>query len=217
MTELSPMVDLKMYCLGLLMQTPPRHWRVIMARRTKRNLLCVTVCNESERIGINIGDESPLFNYEEMRMKTLLSDTLKPAEKVIDPLTDELGLEEQFVNPVIMDDKMLYDEDLDSETVKALSHALELDYIEKWKVFAQMKLLERNFAVAEQARIALRDQLIIANANVQILLRNYEEKKIGLDFELSAKLSALEELKELRAENKRVLTGGKKKPKIKEV
>jgi hypothetical protein len=152
-----------------------------------------------------------------MRMKTLLSDTLKPAEKVIDPLTDELGLEEQFVNPVIMDDKMLYDEDLDSETVKALSHALELDYIEKWKVFAQMKLLERNFAVAEQARIALRDQLIIANANVQILLRNYEEKKIGLDFELSAKLSALEELKELRAENKRVLTGGKKKPKIKEV
>jgi hypothetical protein len=85
-------------------------------------------------------------------MKTLLSDTLKPAEKVIDPLTDELGLEEQFVNPVIMDDKMLYDEDLDSETVKALSHALELDYIEKWKVFAQMKLLERNFAVAEQAR-----------------------------------------------------------------
>ena len=74
----------------------------------------------------------------------------------------------------------LYDEDIDAETVKALSHALELDYIEKWKVFAQMKLLERNFAVAETARVALRDQLIKANANVQILLKNYEEKNICL-------------------------------------
>ena len=51
-----------------------------------------------------------------------------------------------------------------------------------------MKLLERNFAVAEQARVALRDQLITANANVQILLRNYEEKKIGLDHEIKENL-----------------------------
>ncbi len=65
-----------------------------------------------------------------------------------------------------------------------------------------MKLLERNFAVAEQARVALRDQLITANANVQILLRNYEEKKVGLDHEIQEKLKVKEELKTVRAELK---------------
>ena len=113
---------------------------------------------------------------------------------------EELNLEEQKLNPLLMSDDELYDVDLDGETVKALSHALELDYIEKWKVFAQMKLLERNFATAEQARLALRDQLVTANANVQVLLRNYEEKKIGLNYELKEKLKAKDEVKKLRAE-----------------
>ena len=122
-------------------------------------------------------------------------------EFVVQP-PEELNLTKQTLNPKLMSDDELYDEDLDAETVKALSHALELDYIEKWKVFAQMKLLERNFAVAEQARVALRDQLITANANVQILLRNYEEKKIGLDHEIKEKLKVKEELKTVRAELK---------------
>ena len=65
---------------------------------------------------------------------------------------------------------------------------------------AAKKLLERNFAVAEAARVVLRDQLIKANANVQILLRNYEEKKIGLDHEIKQKLKVQEELKTVRAE-----------------
>ena len=122
-------------------------------------------------------------------------------EFVVQP-PEELNLTKQTLNPKLMSDEELYDEDLDAETVKALSHALELDYIEKWKVFAQMKLLERNFAVAEQARVALRDQLITANANVQILLRNYEEKKVGLDHEIQEKLKVKEELKTVRAELK---------------
>ena len=122
-------------------------------------------------------------------------------EFVVQP-PEELNLTKQTLNPKLMSDDELYDEDLDAETVKALSHALELDYIEKWKVFAQMKLLERNFAVAEQARGALRDQLITANANVQILLRNYEEKKVGLDHEIQEKLKVKEELKTVRAELK---------------
>ena len=122
-------------------------------------------------------------------------------EFVVQP-PEELNLTKQTLNPKLMSDDELYDEDLDAETVKALSHALELDYIEKWKVFAQMKLLERNFAVAEQARVALRDQLITANANVQILLRNYEEKKVGLDHEIQEKLKVKEELKTVRAELK---------------
>ena len=63
-----------------------------------------------------------------------------------------------------------------------------------------MKLLERNFAIAEQARVALREQLTTANANVQVLLRNYEEKKIGLDHEIQEKLKVKEELKAVRAE-----------------
>ena len=109
----------------------------------------------------------------------------------------------QIVNPKLMDEfDNLYDEDIDAETVKALSHALELDYIEKWKVFAQMKLLEKNFAIAEQARVDLREQLTTANANVQVLLRNYEEKKIGLDHEIKEKLKVKEELKLVRAELK---------------
>ena len=48
----------------------------------------------------------------------------------------------------------------------------------------------------------MRDQLITANANVQILLRNYEEKKVGLDHEIQEKLKVKEELKTVRAELK---------------
>tara|TARA_B000000557_G_scaffold7437_1_gene6233 strand:- start:7801 stop:8283 length:483 start_codon:yes stop_codon:yes gene_type:complete len=127
---------------------------------------------------------------------------LEGAEFVMKDMPEELkDLKEQVVNPKLMDDfDSLYDEDIDAETVKALSHALELDYVEKWKVFAQMKLLERNFAIAEQARVALREQLTTANANVQVLLRNYEEKKIGLDHEIQEKLKVKEELKAVRAE-----------------
>tara|TARA_B100000927_G_scaffold280198_1_gene264489 strand:- start:10862 stop:11335 length:474 start_codon:yes stop_codon:yes gene_type:complete len=131
---------------------------------------------------------------------TEIKKILDGAEFVVKP-PEELNLKEQVVNPKLMDEfDNLYDEDIDAETVKALSHALELDYIEKWKVFAQMKLLERNFAVAEAARVALRDQLVKANANVQILLKNYEEKKIGLDHEIKEKLKVKEELKTVRAE-----------------
>jgi len=130
---------------------------------------------------------------------------LEGAEFVMKDMPEELKevLKTQIVNPKLMDEfDNLYDEDIDAETVKALSHALELDYIEKWKVFAQMKLLEKNFAIAEQARVALREQLTTANANVQVLLRNYEEKKIGLDHEIKEKLKVKEELKLLRAELK---------------
>tara|TARA_B100000073_G_scaffold334309_1_gene326722 strand:- start:679 stop:1149 length:471 start_codon:yes stop_codon:yes gene_type:complete len=130
---------------------------------------------------------------------TEIKKILEGEEFVVQP-PEELNLEKQTLNPKLMLDDELYDEDLDAETVKALSHALELDYIEKWKVFAQMKLLEKNFAVAEAARVALRDQLIKANANVQILLKNYEEKKIGLDHEIKEKLKAKAELKSVRAE-----------------
>ena len=70
-----------------------------------------------------------------------------------------------------------------------------------------MKLLEKNFAVAEAARVALRDQLIKANANVQILLKNYEEKKIGLDHEIQEKLKTKAELKSVRAELKSLKKG----------
>ena len=132
---------------------------------------------------------------------TEIKKILEGEEFVVQP-PEELNLTKQTLNPKLMSDDELYDEDLDAETVKALSHALELDYIEKWKVFAQMKLLERNFAVAETARVALRDQLIKANANVQILLKNYEEKKIGLDHEIKEKLKVKEELKTVRAELK---------------
>lgn len=137
---------------------------------------------------------------------TEIKKILEGEEFVVQP-PEELNLEKQTLNPKLMLDDELYDEDLDAETVKALSHALELDYIEKWKVFAQMKLLEKNFAVAEAARVALRDQLIKANANVQILLKNYEEKKIGLDHEIQEKLKTKAELKSVRAELKSLKKG----------
>lgn len=138
-------------------------------------------------------------------MEKEIKKVLDGAEFVMKDMPEELKevLKTQIVNPKLMDEfDNLYDEDIDAETVKALSHALELDYIEKWKVFAQMKLLEKNFAIAEQARVALREQLTTANANVQVLLRNYEEKKIGLDHEIKEKLKVREELKLVRAELK---------------
>ena len=137
--------------------------------------------------------------------KKEIKKVLDGAEFVMKDMPEELKevLKTQIVNPKLMDEfDNLYDEDIDAETVKALSHAFELDYIEKWKVFAQMKLLEKNFAIAEQARVALREQLTTANANVQVLLRNYEEKKIGLDHEIKEKLKVKEELKLVRAELK---------------
>ncbi len=137
--------------------------------------------------------------------KKEIKKVLDGAEFVMKDMPEELKevLKTQIMNPKLMDEfDNLYDEDIDAETVKALSHALELDYIEKWKVFAQMKLLEKNFAIAEQARVALREQLTTANANVQVLLRNYEEKKIGLDHEIKEKLKVKEELKLVRAELK---------------
>ena len=137
--------------------------------------------------------------------KKEIKKVLDGAEFVMKDMPEELKevLKTQIVNPKLMDEfDNLYDEDIDAETVKALSHALELDYIEKWKVFAQVKLLEKNFAIAEQARVALREQLTTANANVQVLLRNYEEKKIGLDHEIKEKLKVKEELKLVRAELK---------------
>ena len=103
--------------------------------------------------------------------KKEIKKVLDGAEFVMKDMPEELKevLKTQIVNPKLMDEfDNLYDEDIDAETVKALSHALELDYIEKWKVFAQMKLLEKNFAIAEQARVALREQLTTANANVSL-------------------------------------------------
>ena len=85
---------------------------------------------------------------------------------------EELNLEEQKLNPLLMSDDELYDEDLDGETVKALSHALELDYIEKWKVFDQMKLVETKVSTAEKETLPLPEQIITGNDNVKVNRKN---------------------------------------------
>ena len=70
-------------------------------------------------------------------MEKEIKKVLDGAEFVMKDMPEELKevLKTQIVNPKLMDEfDNLYDEDIDAETVKALSHALELDYIEKWKV-----------------------------------------------------------------------------------
>ena len=96
----------------------------------------------------------------------------------------------------------IYDHDLNAETVKSLEEALAIDYIEKWKVHAQMKLYERNFLKAEELRNNITQAWDTVNANLQITSRNLEEKKIALEFEIQEKEKLKATIKELRAELK---------------
>lgn len=95
-----------------------------------------------------------------------------------------------------------FDTDIDLETVNTLSEALSVDYIEKWKVYARMKLAERNFAMSENLRKGLVQKLVQVNANLEVCLKSLEDKKIAVDYELKEKEKFKAQVKELQSELK---------------
>lgn len=126
--------------------------------------------------------------------------TIKKVDRVED--LNSLHQRPDHQHPEIKDPTEVYDHDLDAETVNSLSLALSLDYVEKWKVHAQMKLFEKNFLLAEELRRTLAEAYESVKTNLQVTLKNYEEKKIALDFEIKEKEKLQATIKSLRAELK---------------
>ena len=65
-----------------------------------------------------------------------------------------------------------------------------------------MKLFEKNFLLAEELRRTLAEAYESVKTNLQVTLKNYEEKKIALDFEIKEKEKLQATIKSLRAELK---------------
>jgi hypothetical protein len=114
----------------------------------------------------------------------------------------ELKLLEDKAQKEFLKGQESFDSNVEEEEVKALSDALSIDYIEKWKVYARMQLAERNFEKSENIRAALTQKLIHANANLEVTLKSLEEKKVAVSYELKEKEKAKAQVKELRAEIK---------------
>jgi|11BtaG_2_1085332.scaffolds.fasta_scaffold00564_15 DNA polymerase II large subunit len=120
----------------------------------------------------------------------------------------ELKLLEDKAQKEFLKGQELFETNIEEEEVKALSEALAIDYAEKWKVYARMKVAERNFERSENIRASLTQKLIHANANLEVTLKTLEEKKVAVAYELREKEKAKTLVRELRAELKSL-----KKPK----
>ena len=99
-----------------------------------------------------------------------------------------------------MKDQEEFDTDDTEDIIESLSEALSIDYVEKWKVYARMKLAQRNFEKSEMMRKSLTQKLIHVQANLDVTLKALEDKKIALDFEIEDKMKLKEEIKSLKAE-----------------
>ena len=101
-----------------------------------------------------------------------------------------------------MKDQEEFDTDDTEDIIESLSEALSIDYVEKWKVYARMKLAQRNFEKSEMMRKSLIQKLIHVQGNLDVTLKALEDKKIALDFEIEDKMKLKEEIKSLKAEVK---------------
>lgn len=115
---------------------------------------------------------------------------------------EELQLLEDKAQKEFLKAQQIFDTNVEEEEVKALSEALAIDYAEKWKVYARMKVAERNFERSENLRVALTQKLIHANANLEVALKSLEDKKIAVSYELEQKEKYKAQVKELRAQIK---------------
>ena len=88
-----------------------------------------------------------------------------------------------------------FETDDTEDIIEALSEALSIDYVEKWKVYARMKLAERNFERSEMMRKSLIQKLIHTQANLDVTFTALEDKKIAVDFEIKDKMRLKEQIK----------------------
>lgn len=115
---------------------------------------------------------------------------------------EKLAIISERIEKAFLKDQEEFEIDDSEEIIESLSEALSIDYVEKWKVYARMKVAERNFEKSEMLRKSLIQKLIHIQANQDVTLKALEDKKIGLDFEIEAKMKLKEEIKALKAEVK---------------
>lgn len=114
---------------------------------------------------------------------------------------DHLLIEEKIEKSFLKTQEEFETDDT-QDVIESLSEALSIDYVEKWKVYARMKLAERNFERSEMMRKSLIQKLIHTQANLDVTLTALEDKKIAVDFEIKDKMRLKEEIKSLKAEVK---------------
>lgn len=113
---------------------------------------------------------------------------------------EQIKLLEEKVEKGFLKGTETIDNNIEEETINALSEALSLDYVEKWKVYARMRLAEKNFRQSENLRKSLTQKLVHTNANLEVTLKALEDKKIAVAYELKEKEKYKAQVKELQAE-----------------
>lgn len=113
---------------------------------------------------------------------------------------EKLAIISEKIEKAFLKDQEEFDTDDTEDIIESLSEALSIDYVEKWKVYARMKLAQRNFEKSEMMRKSLIQKLIHVQGNLDVTLKALEDKKIALDFEIEDKMKLKEEIKSLKAE-----------------
>jgi len=115
---------------------------------------------------------------------------------------EKLEIISQKIEKAFLKDQEEFETDDTEDIIESLSEALSIDYVEKWKVYARMKLAQRNYEKSEMMRKSLIQKLIHVQGNLDVTLKALEDKKIALDFEIEDKMKLKEEIKSLKAELK---------------
>jgi len=115
---------------------------------------------------------------------------------------EKLEIISQKIEKAFLKDQEEFETDDTEDIIESLSEALSIDYVEKWKVYARMKLAQRNYEKSEMMRKSLIQKLIHVQGNLDVTLKALEDKKIALDFEIEDKMKLKEEIKSLKAEVK---------------
>ena len=73
---------------------------------------------------------------------------------------EKLALIEEKIEKSFLKTQEEFETDDTEDIIETLSEPLSIDYVEKWKVYARMKLAERNFERSEMMRKSLIQKLI---------------------------------------------------------
>ena len=77
---------------------------------------------------------------------------------------EKLAIISEKIEKAFLKDQEEFDTDDTEDIIESLSEALSIDYVEKWKVYARMKLAQRNFEKSEMMRKSLTQKLIHVQA-----------------------------------------------------
>ena len=113
---------------------------------------------------------------------------------------NDVKLIEEKIEKEFLKEQSQFETDDTQEQIDTLAEALSIDYVEKWKVYARMKVAERNFQKSEALRKSLIQKLIQTSANLDVTLKALNDKKIAVDFEINEKEKLKDEVKSLKAE-----------------